>query len=398
MNELNLFSLNNVRALIDILLVAFAFYQVISMLRGTRAVQIIVGLVVIFIIYVFSGVFKLETLNGIIHNFSSSFIVVLIILFQDDIRRILTKIGTGSLLSSNEAGAFSSVIDEVCKSISSLSRDRIGAIIVFERDVNLGKLYTRSVELKAQVSEEILISIFQSFSPLHDGAIIIKHNRIECASAHLPLSKSAKVFKNLGTRHSAGIGISEESDAVVVIVSEESGGISIAWEGNLKKQQSTEDTKNMLSILLMPRGESYTFLQKLKYKFLRNRAKKIKTQLSQKKKDTFQNKETIPVHASIKLEKKTKDHNINLGQIISSEDTPLDDIQKENIEKNQVSSEPSSHSKKLSNPFNSVASISEQIETTSPSRIPHNSVTIGGVTLDPPQEKSDKEKKDKTND
>lgn len=396
MTELNLFSLSNLRSLIDILLVAFAFYQVISMLRGTRAVQIIVGLVVIFIIYVFSGVFKLDTLNGIIHNFSSSFIVVIIILFQDDIRRILTKIGTGSLLSSNEEGAFSSVIDEVCKAISSLSRDRIGAIIVFERDVNLGKLYTRSVELKARVSEELLISIFQSFSPLHDGAIIIKNNRIECASAHLPLSKSSKVFKNLGTRHSAGIGISEESDAVVVIVSEETGSISIAWEGNLKKQQSSEDTKNMLSILLMPRGESYTFLQKIKYRFLRRRVKKIKTQFTQKKKDILVSKDGAPIHVSLKLEKKSKDQNINVGQIISSEDSPHHDNDNITDENPLATREENLATQPRDIPLSSVSSISDQIETVSPAKIPQSSVTIGGVTLDPPKENSNKDKKDKT--
>ena len=394
MTDINLFSLNNLRSLLDILLVAFAFYQVISMLRGTRAVQIIVGLVVIFIIYVFSGVFKLDTLNGIIHNFSSSFIVVIIILFQDDIRRILTKIGTGSLLSSNEEGAFSSVIDEVCKAISSLSRDRIGAIIVFERDVNLGKLYTRSVELKARVSEKLLISIFQSFSPLHDGAVIIKNNRIDCASAHLPLSKSSKVFEKLGTRHSAGIGISEESDAVVVIVSEETAGISIAWEGNLKKQQSAEDTKNMLSILLLPRGESYTFLQKIKYRFLRRRVKKIKTQLSQKKKDMLHSQDGLPLHVSLKLEKKTKDQSINVGQIISSEDSILHDEQDKNETRPAKAQEDNSKDKTQNNSPSSQPSVSEQIETASPSKIPQNTVTIGGVTLDPPKENDNKEKKD----
>lgn len=243
------------RSLADVVLVALLFYQIISMLKGTRAAQVVVGLLVIFFAYVISSVLQLETLNWIISKFYSSFILVVIVLFQDDIRRLLTRFGRGPFVSGIDESQGAAVIDQVVAAVASLSHDRIGALVVFERGVGLDKLYDRSVALDAMVTEHLLMSIFHTFSPLHDGAVIIQKNRVACASAHLPLSKSSSLSRKLGTRHSAALGISEETDAVVLVVSEETGAISIAHNGRLELQNSPAQTRDSLMHLLMPLGD-----------------------------------------------------------------------------------------------------------------------------------------------
>ncbi|WGL60578.1 diadenylate cyclase CdaA [Pigmentibacter sp. JX0631] len=244
------------KAFIDISLVAFLLYQIISMLKGTRAAQVLIGMLVIFITYVFSSMLQFDTLHWIISKFYSSFIIVVIVLFQDDIRRLLTRFGRGPFATGLDSVSGTNIIEEITNAAKSLSHERIGALIVFERSVGLDKLYDHSIMLDAVVSEQLLSSIFQSFSPLHDGAVIIKKDRINCASAQLPLSKNPRFSKKMGTRHSAAVGISEETDAVVLVVSEETGNISIAWEGNLQRQSSSEAARKMLSILLLPRGQN----------------------------------------------------------------------------------------------------------------------------------------------
>ena len=244
------------KAILDISLVAFLLYQIISLLKGTRAAQVLIGMLVIFITYVFSSMLQFDTLHWIISKFYSSFIIVVIVLFQDDIRRLLTRFGRGPFTTGLDSVSGTNIIDEITNAAKSLSHERIGALIVFERSVGLDKLYDHSIMLDAVVSEQLLSSIFQSFSPLHDGAVIIKKDRINCASAQLPLSKNPRFSKKMGTRHSAAVGISEETDAVVLVVSEETGNISIAWEGNLQRQSSSEAARKMLSILLLPRGQN----------------------------------------------------------------------------------------------------------------------------------------------
>lgn len=258
------------KSLFDISLVAILFYQIISMLKGTRAAQVLIGMLVIFIAYVFSNVLQFETLHWIISKFYSSFIIVVIVLFQDDIRRLLSRFGRGPFFSGIDMRSGANIIEEVINAARSLSHERIGALIVFERSIGLDKLYDHSVRLDAFVSEQLLGSVFQSFSPLHDGAVIIQKNRITCASAQLPLSKNPRFSKKLGTRHSAAVGISEETDSVVLVVSEETGNISIAWEGNLQKQNTPEAAKKMLYVLLLPRGDRNAVVEWFEDKVLFN--------------------------------------------------------------------------------------------------------------------------------
>jgi diadenylate cyclase len=240
------------RTLLDVTLVAALFYQVISMLKGTRAAQVLVGLLVIFLAYVVSSLLELETINWMISKFYSSFIFVVIILFQDDIRRLLTRFGRGPFVGSIDELSGKTVIDEVISAAKNLSHDRTGALIVFERGIGLERLYDHAVKMDALVSEQLLTSIFQSFSPLHDGAVIVQKNRLSCASAQLPLSKNPLFSRRLGTRHSAAVGISEETDAVVLVVSEETGGISLAVNGQLLRGLTGEVAQKMLLAQLIP--------------------------------------------------------------------------------------------------------------------------------------------------
>ncbi len=250
-------SLQNItwRTVADIVLVALLFYQIISMLKGTRAAQIVVGLLVIFFAFLISSLLQFETLNWLISKFYSSFIIVVIVLFQDDIRRLLSRFGRGPFISGIDEREGADVIENVVMAAGSLSHDRIGALVVFERGVGLDKLYDRSVPLDAVVTEQLLQSIFHTFSPLHDGAVIIQKNRVACASAHLPLSKSTSMSRKLGTRHSAALGISEETDAVVLVISEETGSISIAYGGRLEIQSSVTAARERLTGLLLPLGD-----------------------------------------------------------------------------------------------------------------------------------------------
>ena len=242
----------NWRVFLDIFLVAIICYQVMNMLRGTRAVQVLIGIIIIFIAYAMSGYLELNTLNWIISKFYSSIIVVVIVLFQDDLRRLLTRVGRGPFIQGMDEDIGVRAIDEAINAARTLSHERAGAIIVFERGIGLDRLYDHSVKLDSLVSEQILLSIFQSFSPLHDGAVIIQKGRLSCASAQLPLSKNPSFSKKMGTRHSAAVGISEETDAVVLVVSEETGNISVAWDGQMQRQPNADITRRLLMSLLIP--------------------------------------------------------------------------------------------------------------------------------------------------
>ncbi|NBO37591.1 TIGR00159 family protein [bacterium] len=244
----------NWRVLLDIVLVSVLCYQIMKMLRGTRAVQVIIGMIFIFIAYAFSGYLELNTLNWIISKFYSSIIVVVIVLFQDDLRRLLTRMGRGPFIQGMDEDLGVRSIEECINAARTLSHERAGAIIVFERGIGLDRLYDHSVKLDALVTEQILLSIFQSFSPLHDGAVIIQKGRLSCASAQLPLSKNPSFSKKMGTRHSAAVGISEETDAVVLVVSEETGNISVAWDGQMQRQPNADITRRLLLNLLVPQG------------------------------------------------------------------------------------------------------------------------------------------------
>jgi uncharacterized protein (TIGR00159 family) len=219
------------REILDIVLVAVLYYRLLLIIRGTRAVPVLYGLVLIVVLYYVSGEAGLYTLNWLLANFLGSIFIVIIILFQSDIRKALAEFGAAGLFSPTRQGE--QVVDTVVEALYSMARTKTGAIMVLENKVPLGDYIDRGVRLDARVSNELLGTIFFDKTPLHDGAVIIRGERIVAASCVLPLTPAANLKSELGTRHRAAIGISEESDAIALVVSEERGEVSLAHRGTL---------------------------------------------------------------------------------------------------------------------------------------------------------------------
>ena len=216
----------------DILIVAVLIYATINLIRGTRAVQMLVGLAVLAGVYFLAQYFELYTLSWILRAFLGSFFLLVVVLFQDDIRRVLTQVGRGRLFAGDRRTQ-ALVIDEVTRAATELAEKRIGALIVLERDVGLTRFLESGTPLDAEVSWEILCAVFHPQSPMHDGAVIVRKGRLAAAGCFLPLTHEPTVSRTLGSRHRAAIGISEESDAAVVVVSEDLGRISLVHEGQI---------------------------------------------------------------------------------------------------------------------------------------------------------------------
>jgi uncharacterized protein (TIGR00159 family) len=219
--------------LLDITLIACGVYWIILLIRGTRAVQMLVGLVVVFGAYLASQALELYTLNWVLDNFLSSILLVIVVLFQNDIRRALTEVGRGSLFGVRERAAYGPLLEELTKAAVFLAGKRIGALLVLEREVGLNEYIEVGTRIDAWVSKELLCSIFALTSPIHDGAVVIQKGRLTAAGCFLPLTVNPQVPKTLGTRHRAAIGLTEETDAVVIVVSEEEGAISLVREGRI---------------------------------------------------------------------------------------------------------------------------------------------------------------------
>ncbi|MBI3756682.1 MAG: TIGR00159 family protein [Deltaproteobacteria bacterium] len=218
---------------LDIGLIACGVYWIIQMIRGTRAVQMLTGFVVIVVAYLGSQSLELYTLNWVLDNFLSSALLVIVVLFQNDIRRALTEVGRSSFFAVRERALYGQVLEELVKAAILLAQRRIGALIVLEREVGLNEYVEGGISIDGRVSKELLCSIFSPLSPVHDGAVVIQRGRLAAAGCFLPLTLSPDVSKQLGTRHRAAIGLTEETDAVVVIVSEEEGSVAVAREGRI---------------------------------------------------------------------------------------------------------------------------------------------------------------------
>jgi len=220
--------------LIDIAIIAFIIYRVIDLIRGTRAVQMLFGLAVVFLTYLSSQAFQLFALNWILDNFLSSVLLVIVVIFQNDIRRALAQVGSGPFFG-RERVMQSQDLEEITKAAVTLASKRIGALIVVERDVGLNEYMEIGTGLDARVSKELINSIFVPTSPIHDGALVIQKGRITAAGCFLPVTANPDVSKTLGTRHRAAIGLTEETDAVAIVVSEEEGKISLVREGRITR-------------------------------------------------------------------------------------------------------------------------------------------------------------------
>lgn len=240
--------------LIDILIVAWIFYKLMEMLRGSRAIPMIMGLLILFALSVVTQLLQLSTLDYLIKNFQAVWLIAFVIIFQPELRRILAYMGQSRFVRYFVKVEEPQVVDEVVNATERMSRKGIGALIVLAREVGLKGIVETGVKLQAELSASLLETIFFPKSPLHDGAVVIQNGVVEAASCLLPLSQSSRLDPALGTRHRAAAGMSEESDAVVVVVSEESSAISLAVGGRLIRNLDASSLRQQLSSLLGPRG------------------------------------------------------------------------------------------------------------------------------------------------
>lgn len=262
--------------LLDILLVAFVVYSVVKFIRETRAIQLFKGILLFGIVYVVITVLDMQASSFLFKSVASNAIVFLIIIFSPEIRHALESVGRSSFSSfslfnisksskqvNNEKT--NSMITEVCRSVASMSETKTGALIVFERKTLLGSIIETGTAVDAKVSEELIGTIFFPKTPLHDGAALIRADRVVAAGCILPLTKNNELSKELGTRHRAAIGMSEESDAVCVIVSEETGTISIATSGRIVRNLSSSELRDSLQDYLIEAidSENNSFVQKI---------------------------------------------------------------------------------------------------------------------------------------
>jgi diadenylate cyclase len=223
------------RSTLDVLVVYFLIYGLLLLVKGTRAERMLLGLGIIVLVNVAARALHLPVLNWILQNFLNSVIVVVVVLFQDDFRRALTKVGLIPGFGSDLPDALEQSINEISKAAAELASRRIGGLIVVRREVGLEDYYEQAVLVDAVVSHQLLVSIFLPTSPLHDGAVVIEGDRVVAAGAVLPLSFNPSLSSAYGTRHRAAIGLSERTDAVVVVISEETGTISLIREGRITK-------------------------------------------------------------------------------------------------------------------------------------------------------------------
>jgi len=237
------------RDTVDIVIVAFAIYWLLLLIRGTRAVQILVGLVALVGVLVASEVFQLVTVRLVLENFMSSFVLIIIVLFQNDIRRALARVGRG-FFPAVSAEQESQILGEVVQAAQLLAQKRVGALVVLERETGLDDQIEAGTRLDSEVSRDLLVSLFLPHSPLHDGAVVIQQGRIAYAGSILPLTLKADLPDGVGTRHRAAVGITEETDAVVVVVSEETATISVVLGGEIIRDLDGPKLRNVLSQIL----------------------------------------------------------------------------------------------------------------------------------------------------
>jgi len=236
--------------IIDIGIIAFAFYKLLGLIRETRAEQLVKGFLIILIVSKLSEWAHLYAINYILQSTFTIGLIALVILFQPELRKALEHLGRSQWLVNNKhvnAEEQSRSINEIVDVVSVMSRKKIGALIVIERMIGINDIIETGTVLDAQISADLLMNIFYPKSPLHDGAVVIKNNRIMAAGCLLPLSSNKYISKELGTRHRAAMGMTESSDALIVVVSEETGAISMAVEGKLQRFLDTTTLKELMA-------------------------------------------------------------------------------------------------------------------------------------------------------
>ena len=239
--------------LLDILLVAYIIYRILLLIKGTRTVQMLFGLAVLLAVYVGSQVGGLFTLNWLLDNFLSSIILVIVVIFQNDIRRALMHMGRNPFFADQSFREEDKAIDELVRGCTSLAGRRYGALLVIERETGINDFLEVGTELDAKLTADLLGAIFHPQSPIHDGAIIIQRGRLTRAGCFLPLTQNPSVSPRLGTRHRAAIGLTELVDAVAIVVSEETGKVSVVVSGKMTRDLDAITLRKVLRRLLEPR-------------------------------------------------------------------------------------------------------------------------------------------------
>lgn len=243
--------------LVDIMVVWYVIYKLMMLLRGTKAVQLFKGVVVILVIKLIAWYFNLETVSWIMDQIINWGIIAIIVIFQPEIRRGLEHLGRGSLFvkSRRENAVEVHMVDALDQAIQYMSKRRIGALITIQINTGLDEYIETGIRLDADISGALLINTFIPNTPLHDGAVIIKDNKIAVAAAYLPLSESNLIPKELGTRHRAAVGISEVTDALTIVVSEETGGVTITKNSELLRDLTRNDYLKLLKNELIPKED-----------------------------------------------------------------------------------------------------------------------------------------------
>lgn len=237
---------------VDILIVSLLIYEGLKLIRGTRAVQMAAGSLLILLLFYVSQLFPLQTVSWLIRSVLVYVVFAVIVLFQTDIRRGLSQLGSAPLFRYfGRAERAAETVEEVSAAAGMLSKRSIGALIVIEREIGLRNYVESGIPLDAEVSYDLLTTIFQPSGPMHDGAVILQEDRIAAAACFLPLTVNPSLDRDLGTRHRAAIGLTEECDAVAVVVSEERGEISMAIRGRLHRRLSVDDLHERLKAVMV---------------------------------------------------------------------------------------------------------------------------------------------------
>jgi len=251
------------RDIVDIFIMSYVFYRIIIIIRGTRAEQLVKGLILLLLAMVISDQAGLDTLHWTLRQTMTVGLIAIPIVFQPELRRALEQLGRGKIFKSTywswSTKDFENMLDELTKAIPVLVKRRIGALIVMERSTGLKEWVETGIAVNGLVTAELLVNIFFPRSPLHDGAVIIRGDQIVAAGCYLPLTDDPGLSKELGTRHRAGIGITDYSDAVAIIISEETGIISVAHDGVLTRYLDEKKLRKILTDLCKPeRSESFS--------------------------------------------------------------------------------------------------------------------------------------------
>jgi len=252
----------NLISILDILIVSFVIYKLMMIIKGTRAVQLIKGLFILLLASLVSETFGFTTVAWILEQLSKVLVVALPIVFQPELRRALERLGRGKFfarpMSMLNEETLAKVVDQLVRSVKILSKDNIGALIMLERETGVNDYIETGTKIDGIVSTEFIVNIFIPRSPLHDGAVIIRGDRVVAAGCFLPLSENPNLSKELGTRHRAALGLTEQSDVIGIIVSEETGTISVAEEGRLTRYLDENTLKDILKKRLLTKQQNLT--------------------------------------------------------------------------------------------------------------------------------------------